>query len=61
MGWMGRGGNILRNRPDRPWGPSSLLYKGCRVSFPVVKRPGRGADRPPLSRVEVKERLQLYT
>jgi len=37
-------GEILRARPDRPWGPPSLLYKGYRVSFPEVKRPRRGVD-----------------
>ena len=26
------GGDILRTRPDRPWGPPSLLYNGYRVS-----------------------------
>ena len=25
------GGEIFRNRPDRPWGLPSLLYKGYRV------------------------------
>jgi hypothetical protein len=44
-GWTVRGsnpggGDILRSRPDRPWGPSSLLYNGYRVSFPGVKRRG---------------------
>ena len=29
-------------------------------SFPGVKRPGRGADHPPLSKAEVKERVELY-
>ena len=27
--------------------PSSLLYNAHLVSFPVVKRPGRGVDLPP--------------
>ena len=40
------GGEIFRPRPDRPCGPSSLLYNGCRVSFPGVKRPGRRVDNP---------------
>jgi hypothetical protein len=40
-------GEIFRNRPDRPWGPPSLLFNGYRVSFPGVKRPGRGFDRSP--------------
>ena len=29
-------------------------------SFPEVKQPGRGVDHPPLSSVEVKERVELY-
>jgi hypothetical protein len=29
-------------------------------SFPVIKRPGRGVDHPPLSGAEVKERVELY-
>jgi len=29
-------------------------------SFPGVKRPGRGADHPPPSSPEVKERVELY-
>ena len=41
------GGQIIRTRPDRPWGPPSLLYSGYRVTFPGVKRPGRGIDHPP--------------
>jgi hypothetical protein len=41
------GGEIFRSRSDRPWGPPSLLYNGYRVSFPGIKRPGRGVDHPP--------------
>jgi hypothetical protein len=41
-------------------GPLSLLYKGYRVSFAGVKRPGRGVDHPPPSGAEVKERLEIY-
>jgi hypothetical protein len=38
------GGEVVRTTPDRPWGPSSLLYNGYRV-FPGGKeRPGRDAD-----------------
>jgi hypothetical protein len=63
--WTVRGSNpggseIFRSRPDRPWGPSSLLYNGYRVSFPGVKWPGRGIDHPPPSSSEVKERVELY-
>jgi hypothetical protein len=54
------GGEIFRTRPDRPWGPSSLLYNGYQVSFAGVKRSGRGADNPPPSSAEVKERVELY-
>ena len=35
--WLGE---ICRTRPDRPWGPPSLLYNGYRV-FPEGKG-GRG-------------------
>ena len=40
------GGEIFRTRPERLWGPSSLLYNGYRV-FPGVKPSGRGVDHPP--------------
>ena len=53
-------GEIFHTRPDRPWGPLSLLYIGYWVSFPGVKRPGRGVNHPPLSNAEVKERVELY-
>jgi hypothetical protein len=33
------GGQIFRTRPDRPWGPPSLLYNGYRV-FPGGKAAG---------------------
>ena len=35
------GGQIFRTRPDRPWGPTSLLYNGYRVS-PGGKAAGAG-------------------
>jgi hypothetical protein len=54
------GDEIFHSRPDRPWGPLSLLYNGYRVSFPGVKRPGRGVDHPPSSTAGVKERVELY-
>jgi hypothetical protein len=38
----GKTAKFFRTRPDQPWGPPSLLYNGYRVSFPVVRRPGRG-------------------
>jgi hypothetical protein len=47
-------GQIFRTCPDRPWGPSSLLYNGYRV-FPGGKeRPGRDADPSPPSSAVVK-------
>ena len=49
------GGEIFRTRPYRPWGPPSLLYDGYRVSFPGVKRPGRGVDHPPHLVPKLKE------
>jgi hypothetical protein len=48
-------GEIIATRRDRPWGPPSLLYNGYRVSFPGVKRPGRGVNHPPPSSAEAKE------
>ena len=33
------GDEIFRTRPDRPWGPPSLLYNGYRV-FPGGKAAG---------------------
>ena len=53
------GGESFRARPDRPWGPQSLLCNGYRVSSPGVKRPGRGVNHPPTSSAEVKERVEL--
>ena len=53
------GGEILRTRPDLPWGSPSLLYNGYRLSFPEVKRPERDVDHPPFSAV-VKETVDLY-
>jgi hypothetical protein len=42
------GGEIFRTCPDRPWGPTSLLYNGYRV-FPGGKEKlGRDADPSPL-------------
>jgi hypothetical protein len=63
--WTVRGSNpggceIFRTRPHRSWGSPSLLYNGYRVSFPGVKRPGRGVDHPPPSSAEVHERVELY-
>jgi hypothetical protein len=34
------GGEIFRTRPDRPWGPPSLLYNWYRIPFPGVKAAG---------------------
>ena len=47
-----RWGEIFR-RPDRPWGPPSLLYNGYRVFLGDRKRPGRDADHSPPSSAEV--------
>ena len=64
--WLGgpgidyRWGKILRTRPDRPWGPPSLLHNGYWVSFPGVKRPERGVDHLPHLAPRFKERVELY-
>jgi len=39
---------------------NSIILNGYWVSFPGVKRPGRGVDHPPPSSAEVKERVELY-
>ena len=38
--------SLLHTRPDLPWKPPSLLYKGYGVSCQRVRRPGRGVDSP---------------
>ena len=63
--WTIRGSNsdegeIFHTRPDLPWGPPSLLYNGYWVSFPGVKRPGRGVNHQSPASTEVKERVKLY-
>jgi len=64
--WTARGSNpggseIFRTCPDPFWGPPSLLYNGHLVSFPWVKRPGRGLGHPPTPSIaEVKKRVELY-
>jgi hypothetical protein len=63
-GWTGRGSNpggeeIFRTYPDQSWGPPSVQYNGSRVSFPGVKRSGRGVNHPSPFSAEVKERIEL--
>ena len=50
---------ILRTRPDRPWGPPSLLQNGYRVSTRGVKWSGTSLDHPLTSSAEDKEKLEL--
>ena len=40
-------GHIFHTRPDQPWSPPSLLCNEYQLSFPGVKRPGRGLDTHP--------------
>jgi hypothetical protein len=62
-GWTVRGSNpggseIFRTRPERLWGPPSLLYNGYRV-FPGGK--AAGAWRwPPTPHLATRLRVQLY-
>jgi len=54
-GIKSRRGTRFFARPDRPWGPPSLLHNGYR-DFPGGKmRPGRAADHSPPSSAEVLE------
>ena len=41
-------------------GPTQPPVQRVLGLFPGVKRLGRGIDRPPTSRAEVKERVELY-
>ena len=64
-GWTVRGSNpgeseIFRARPDRPWGPLSLLYNGYRVFSGGKEWPGRDADPSPSSGALFIERVELY-
>ena len=48
-------GTRFSARPDRPWGPPSLLYNGY-LFFPGGKvRPGRAAEHSPPSSAAVME------
>jgi len=49
------GGARFSARPDRPWGPPSLLYNGYRVFSGDKVRPGRDADHSPPFSSEVLE------
>jgi hypothetical protein len=49
------------HRPDRLWGPLSLLSYGYRGLFPQgLKRSGREADNSPPANAEVNKNLDLY-
>jgi hypothetical protein len=52
-------GEIFRTRPDRSWGPPSLLYYGYRV-FPGVKAAGAWHCPPTPPSAKAKERVGLY-
>jgi hypothetical protein len=46
--------------PSRPaLGPTQPPIQWIAVSFPRIKRSGRGANYTPLSSAEVKERVEL--
>ena len=53
-------GTRFSARPDRPWGPPSLLYNECQVF--TGGRGGRcvGRTPPSPSSAEVLERIELY-
>jgi len=50
------GTRFFRTTPNRPWGPRSLLYNGCRV-IPRVKRPRCGVNHPPHLTSRLQEEL----
>ena len=53
------GGEIFRTRPDRSWGPSSLLYNGYRV-FLGDKAAGAWRSPPTPPSAEVREIVELH-
>ena len=53
------GGEIFRTRPDRPWGPPSLIYDGYRV-FPGIKAAVALFWPPTTSKAKVEGRVDLY-
>ena len=53
------GGEIFRSRPDRPWGPLSLLYNEYRV-FPVGKAAGCDVDILTLLAPRLKKEQTLH-
>ena len=53
------GREIFCTRPDRPWGPPSLLYNGYQV-FPGDKAAGAWRWPPTPSTTELKGKVELY-
>jgi hypothetical protein len=53
------GGEIFRTRPDRPWGPPSLLYNGYRV-FPGGKAAEAWCWPPTPTYPPGRELVELY-
>ena len=51
--------DIFRTRPNRPWGPPSLLQNGYRV-IPGGNAAGRRVNHSPPTSAEVKERVGQY-
>ena len=51
---VGAGDFCFPKPPDRRWVPPSLIFNGCRGSFPGTKWPGRVVERSFPSRTEVK-------
>ena len=51
--WIESRWDAIFRRPDRPWGPPSILYNEYRVFPRGRKRPGRDADPSPPSSSEV--------
>ena len=54
------GVEIFRTRPERLWGPLSILYDGYRVSLLEVKPSRQGVNQTPPFSTEDKERVELY-
>ena len=60
LGIESRWGKTSHTRPDQPWDPPRLLYKGFQVFPGGVRSPGLGIDHPPPSSAKIKERVDIH-
>jgi len=53
---------IFCTHPDHPGGPPRAVYNGYWLSFPGLKWPGHGIDKPPPPSATIKDHeLYIYS